>query len=51
MASTARCRILTGLVAGSLAAAAGPAAAFSLFGIHLWGSRATPRTPSRSSTR
>ena len=39
MASTARCRILTSLVAASLAATALPAAAFSLFGIHLWGSR------------
>ena len=45
MASTARCRILTGLVAGSLAVTALPAAAFSLFGIHLWGSRDDAEDP------
>jgi translocation and assembly module TamA len=45
MASTARRRILTGLVVGSLAASAAPAAGFSLFGIHLWGGRADAEDP------
>ena len=39
MARTARSRIVTSLVVGSLVASAVPAAGFSLFGIHLWGSR------------
>ena len=47
MASTARCRILTSLVAASLAVTALPAAAFSLFGIHLWGSRDDAEDPVR----
>lgn len=43
MSRTARSRILMSVVAGAVAAsalgAAAPAGAFSLFGIHLWGSR------------
>ena len=45
MASTARSRILTSLLAGSLALTALPAGAFSLFGIHLWGRRDDAEDP------
>ncbi|HET9068011.1 MAG TPA: hypothetical protein VFN28_05165, partial [Amaricoccus sp.] len=45
MAGKARGRILMCLLAGGLAGGAGPAAAFSLFGIHLWGSRADADDP------
>jgi translocation and assembly module TamA len=45
MATTARRRILTGLVAASLAGSAAPAAGFSLFGIHLWGPREDAEDP------
>ena len=45
MARTAKSRIMTSLLAGSLAVTAAPAAAFSLFGLHLWGSRNDAEDP------